>query len=216
MSTRRSCICVPPAANWSTPRRRAPVPVAGCRPAEHASSSSLPSPHHQPFFLIRRAVRRPSFPPFPPPHFTRSTTFIVNPTNASLAGLSGSLSTNPLALPANLRARSTVLSSPSDLPTISRANSTSPGSSNLRRMSGPISGWDSHAKSAGAVARPNLRSAPAPGLPRSGEGRKSSASSMSWAWGQREQGLRKIESRMRRMRKLGMNRWYVDEYFWHG
>jgi hypothetical protein len=56
--------------------------------------------------------------------------------------------------------------------TICLAVSTSPGSLNLRRMSGPSSGESSHANSAGAVARPSTRSAPSPGLPRDvGEGR---------------------------------------------
>ncbi len=118
------------------------------------------------------------FPPLTPrPPFllsrylTRSTTFTVNPTKASLASLSGNRSTNALASPANLLARLTVRSKPSLRVTISRATSTSPGAVNFRSMSGPKEGFCSHAKRAGAVARPSRRSAPDEGLPRVGEGR---------------------------------------------
>lgn len=113
----------------------------------------------------------------------RFTTLSVSTSSALLASLTGSNSSTSLAFSAYARASSRVRATPEDLRTRSRAcvtgliqrsyaavqempltSSTSPGCSNLRAMSGPISGCSSHAYKAGPVVRPRCKSAP-PGFP---------------------------------------------------
>lgn len=131
--------------------------------------------------LVYKSRPKDHRPSVPWRYFRLSTTLTVNSTNESRAALAGNLSTNALASPANWRASCCVRSIPSLFMTNSRANSTSPGPLNLRRIRGPSSGFCSHANSDGAVARPKRRSAPLDGLPiSSAAGRKSNVSSMSY------------------------------------